>query len=421
MTTHDAFLTEDGRKRAISLLEYLRTVRRGEVAQYLHNAKKSGNVVDNVAYEEAMNEEARLEGRIQELEQLLAMARPISKVSSDAVSLGSVVFVRTEEGREYAYTIVGAFEAKPSAGLISNESPVGKALLGHKPGDVVTISTQGGVREFTIITVDGVSAPISFKRNYPEQGLSEAKQPREKTEAATAVQDSTLTIRVMEDPLTAQNLTMILSALNELHTKCWLIYQGRLADLIEYTQTHDARFTKEANLVVSKLTHNSPAEIKLDVGIKDVAEALEVAIDGIAQAPLRHEEAKLQNKAIALDMRLKELDAQSSHADREQARRLEAEKAELEKQKSLLDIEKQRLELEKQRLEIQEKRLGIEIKRVDYALEIAGKMISILRPNAGQETKELLMRVLLPDLLQLGNGKGLQVELLPPQEGTKPL
>ena len=154
MSTQDVFLTDDGRQRAMSLLEYLRTIRRAEVAQYLHDAKESGDVVDNAAYEDAKNEQARLEGRIQELEQLLATAKPISRVVSDVVSLGSVVCVRSNDDREYCYTLVGAFEAKPSAGLISNESPVGKTLLGHKVGDVVIVSTPGGVKELTILSID---------------------------------------------------------------------------------------------------------------------------------------------------------------------------------------------------------------------------------------------------------------------------
>src|SRR5712692_3032686 len=91
MSTQDVFLTDDGRQRALNLLESLRTVRRAEVAQYLHDAKESGDVVDNAAYEDAKNEQARLEGRILELEQLLATAKPINKLpTTDVVSLGSV-------------------------------------------------------------------------------------------------------------------------------------------------------------------------------------------------------------------------------------------------------------------------------------------------------------------------------------------
>jgi transcription elongation factor GreA len=155
MESQDVFLTEDGRQDAISKLEFLRTVKRAEVAQYLHDAKESGDVIDNAAYEDAKNEQARLEGRILELEQMLAIAKPISarKVLGE-VSLGSIVQLRTNEGREYRYTLVGAYEAKPSAGLISNESPVGKALLGHKIGDVVIVSTPGGVKEYTILRIE---------------------------------------------------------------------------------------------------------------------------------------------------------------------------------------------------------------------------------------------------------------------------
>ena len=153
METQDVFLTEDGRQRALSQLEFLRTTRRAEVAQYLHDAKEAGDVVDNAAYEDAKNEQARLEGRIMELEQLLAKAKSISRMNNDLVSLGSVVQLRTSDNRDCCYTLVGAFEANPTAGRISNESPVGKALLGHKVGDLVIVSTPGGVKEYTILTI----------------------------------------------------------------------------------------------------------------------------------------------------------------------------------------------------------------------------------------------------------------------------
>jgi transcription elongation factor GreA len=148
------FLTNDGRLRASSQLEFLRTVKRAEVAQYLHDAKESGDVIDNAAYEDAKNEQARLEGRILELEQLLATAKPINKSRTDEVSLGSIAHLRTPDGREYHYTLVGAFEAKPASGLISNESPVGKALLGHRAGEMVIVSTPGGVKEYTIYNIE---------------------------------------------------------------------------------------------------------------------------------------------------------------------------------------------------------------------------------------------------------------------------
>jgi transcription elongation factor GreA len=153
METQDVFLTNEGRQRAISQLELLRTEGRAKVAQYLHEAKESGDVIDNAAYEDAKNEQARLEGRIMELEQLLAKAKLIDHRRTDVVSLGSVVHLCTSDDREYRYTLVGAFEANPSAGRISNESPVGKALLGRKAGELVIVSTPGGVKEYTILSI----------------------------------------------------------------------------------------------------------------------------------------------------------------------------------------------------------------------------------------------------------------------------
>jgi len=152
----------------------------------------------------------------------------------------------------------------------------------------------------------------------------------------------------MEEPLTAQIFTTLMTTLTELHTKCWLIKQDRLADLIEYTQTGNIHFAEEANLIIVKLAHNSPAEIKLNVGAKEVAEALKEGIDAIAQAPIRRAEGKLKNQALASETKLKEQETQSVLADKEQNRQIEAQKAELEKQKTLLEIEKQQLEIEKQ-------------------------------------------------------------------------
>ena len=154
METQDVFLTNDGRNRALSQLEFLRTAGRAEVAEYLHEAKESGDVIDNAAYEDAKNKQALLEGRIMQLEQLLATAKLITKIPTDVVSLGSIVHLSTPDDREYHYTIVGAFEAEPRQGRISNESPVGKALLNHKVSDMVMVSTPGGVKEYTILSIE---------------------------------------------------------------------------------------------------------------------------------------------------------------------------------------------------------------------------------------------------------------------------
>jgi len=154
MEQSEVFLTNDGRLNAMNQLENLRTTKRAEVAQYLHEAKESGDVIDNAAYEDAKSEYARLEKRIYELEQLLVRAKPM-QASRDEVSLGSVVHLQTkEDGREYHYTIVGPFESDAKAGRISNESIVGKALLGHKVGDLVIASAPSGVRQYTILAIE---------------------------------------------------------------------------------------------------------------------------------------------------------------------------------------------------------------------------------------------------------------------------
>ncbi len=154
MESQEVFLTTDGLQSIMSELETLRTVKRAEVAQYLRDAKESGDVIDNAAYEDAKNQYAYVEGRIFVLEQRLARAKLIETGRSDVVSLGSIVHLETSEGREYRYQLVGAVEADPRAGRISNESPVGKALLGHKPGDLVIVSTPGGVKEYTILSIE---------------------------------------------------------------------------------------------------------------------------------------------------------------------------------------------------------------------------------------------------------------------------
>jgi transcription elongation factor GreA len=153
MESQEVFLTNDGLQKAVALLESLKTEGRAKVARYLHEAQESGDVIDNAAYEDAKNDQARLEGRILQLEHLIAKAKLINPTPTDEVSIGSVVHLREAEGREYEYTIVGAFEAAPKLKLISNESPVGRALLGHKSGDQVMVSTPGGVKVYTILSI----------------------------------------------------------------------------------------------------------------------------------------------------------------------------------------------------------------------------------------------------------------------------
>lgn len=142
------YLTKDGFQKLQDELEYLRTAKRQEVADRLHEAMEGGELIENAEYEAAKNEQAFVEGRIQELEIILAAAHLIddsaAHLDPTLVQVGDTVVIQDEDGSTEEYTIVGAAEADPRAGKISNESPLGKALLNHHPGDEVTVEAPGG-------------------------------------------------------------------------------------------------------------------------------------------------------------------------------------------------------------------------------------------------------------------------------------
>ncbi len=149
------YLTPEGYKKLQEELEYLRTVKRQEVADRLRAAlEEGGDLIENAEYEAAKNEQAFVEGRIQELERLLATAKVIEDLPRDTVDLGSKVTVEEEDGTVTTYTIVGHAEAAPQEGLISNESPLGKALMGHKVGDEVEIQAPGGSFKVRIVRIE---------------------------------------------------------------------------------------------------------------------------------------------------------------------------------------------------------------------------------------------------------------------------
>jgi transcription elongation factor GreA len=127
-------------------LDYLRKEKRQEVAARLHEAMEGGELIENAEYEAAKNEQAFVEGRIQELEVILAAAHIIEENNSDPtlVQVGDTVTLQEEGGKPEKYVIVGAAEADPREGKISNESPLGRALLNHRVGDVVQVDAPGG-------------------------------------------------------------------------------------------------------------------------------------------------------------------------------------------------------------------------------------------------------------------------------------
>jgi transcription elongation factor GreA len=151
-----SFLTREGYQKLQDELEYLRTVKREEIAQRLHEAMEGGELIENAEYEAAKNEQAFVEGRIKELEILLATARVIEGVpmSADTVQVGSKVTLQEESMEPETYTIVGAAEANPLLGRISNESPLGKALLNRKPGERVQVDAPQGAYSIQIIKVE---------------------------------------------------------------------------------------------------------------------------------------------------------------------------------------------------------------------------------------------------------------------------
>ncbi len=150
------FLTKEGYQKLQDELDYLRKVKRQEVAARLHEAMEGGELIENAEYEAAKNEQAFVEGRIQELDALLASAKIIEdngKRKSDGVQLGMKVTIKEGNFEPETFTIVGVAEANPREGKISNESPIGKAILGHKVGDSVKVETPGGTYTVKILKI----------------------------------------------------------------------------------------------------------------------------------------------------------------------------------------------------------------------------------------------------------------------------
>jgi transcription elongation factor GreA len=155
MAEEGIFLTLEGQRKLGEELEYLRTVRRAEVAERIQSAKEEGDITENAAYDYAKEEQAFVEGRIQALETTLRRAIIIEGGSTDEVGLGTRVTVMERGGdTPETYRIVGSVEADPMNGRISNESPIGKALLGHRAGDEVAVSTPGGILHFQIVSIE---------------------------------------------------------------------------------------------------------------------------------------------------------------------------------------------------------------------------------------------------------------------------
>ncbi|MFP5451730.1 MAG: transcription elongation factor GreA [Thermoleophilia bacterium] len=156
MMDREVILTEEGHAKLKEEIEYLSTVKRREVAERIKEAREFGDISENSEYDDAKNEQAQVEYRIQQLEQKLRNARVVDTehLPKDTVSIGTLVTLRdpaTKKTREYS--IVGSAEADPRHHRLSNESPVGKALLGRKKGETVVIPAPRGSLEYKIVKI----------------------------------------------------------------------------------------------------------------------------------------------------------------------------------------------------------------------------------------------------------------------------
>ena len=151
----DVILTPEGLEKLKLELEELSTKRRAEVAERIKEAREFGDISENSEYDDAKNEQAMLETRIAQLEEKIRSASVVDPddVDTEVVQVGNAVGVRFDDGKEQTFTIVGSAEAKPPARL-SNESPIGKALLGHRKGDAIEVSLpNGSKRRLTVLNI----------------------------------------------------------------------------------------------------------------------------------------------------------------------------------------------------------------------------------------------------------------------------
>lgn len=157
MIDREIMLTPEGLQRLKEEIEYLSSVKRDEVADRIRAARDFGDISENSEYEDAKNEQAMLEARIYALEERLRSAIVIDSesISTDKVGVGTKVTLQDMQGGDVVqYSIVGSTEADPSALKLSNESPVGRAIMGHKPGDKITVVVPRGAKKFKVLAIE---------------------------------------------------------------------------------------------------------------------------------------------------------------------------------------------------------------------------------------------------------------------------
>ncbi|MCH5191438.1 MAG: transcription elongation factor GreA [Oscillospiraceae bacterium] len=151
----ETLLTVEGLKELELELEQLKTVGRKEAAEKIKVARSFGDLSENAEYDEAMSDQAKLEARISEIEHIIKTAKilDVEALGTENVHIGSTVKIVDKKRKSYTYTIVGFAQADPSVGKISDECPVGKALIGHKVGDKITVEAPVGTLQFKITEI----------------------------------------------------------------------------------------------------------------------------------------------------------------------------------------------------------------------------------------------------------------------------
>ena len=157
MPDREIILTPEGHRRLKDEIEYLSTTKREEVAERIKESRTYGDISENSEYDDAKNEQAMLEQRIYQLEEKLRSATIIdsARITTDAVGVGTKVTLQdVKRGDVVQYHIVGSAEADPTDHKLSNESPVGRAIMGHKPGDIIVVAVPRGQTKLKVLSID---------------------------------------------------------------------------------------------------------------------------------------------------------------------------------------------------------------------------------------------------------------------------
>ena len=163
MNENEVLVTKEGLQKLIDELDELKTVHRKEVNDRIRQAKEFGDISENAEYEDAKQEQAFVEGRVLKLEGMIRNARLIeaTDMTSDEVHIGATVRVKDVKGGIFhEFTIVGSAEADPRNHRLSNESPLGKSLIGRKPNDIVDVTTPRGVTQYQIESINKAAKKV---------------------------------------------------------------------------------------------------------------------------------------------------------------------------------------------------------------------------------------------------------------------